>query len=159
MQNNLLDNKAHSLFRRMRSDDVGINATLDDYVWYVNGLLALYKQTSNKKWLGLAQQLTAKQVQLFYDDNKAGFYESATDNNVLFRSRSAYDGALPAPNAVAVENLYMLAGLTGDKKWRQMADDTLASFAASINSNPGAAAWMLSVIDSEQLTVNVNSEQ
>jgi hypothetical protein len=34
-----------------------------------------------------------------------------------------------------------------------MANDTLASFAASINSNPASTAWMTSLI-SEQLTDN-----
>jgi uncharacterized protein YyaL (SSP411 family) len=154
MQNKLLDKKTHRLFRRMRSDEPGIEATLDDYVWYVKGLLALYDRTNSKRWLELAQQLTAKQVQLFYDDNKGNFYESATDKNVLFRSRSAYDGALPAPNAIAVENLFRLTGLSGEKKWRQMANDTLASFAASINSNTGSAAWMTSLVFSEQRTTN-----
>ncbi len=156
LQRNLLDRKTHKLFRRMRGDEPGINATLDDYVWYVNGLLALYDQTGNRQWLELAQQLTRKQVQLFYDHDKAGFYESAMDRHVLFRSRSAYDGALPAPNAIAVENLYRLADICGDNRWRQMADDTLASFAAWINTNPSSAAWMTSLVgkritdDSEQ---------
>ena len=154
MQNNLMDKKTQRLFRRMRSDEPGIEATLDDYVWYVKGLLALYERTNSKQWLELAQQLTAGQVRLFYDHSKAGFYESATDKNVLFRSRSADDGALPAPNAIAVENLYRLAGLTGEKKWRQMANDTLTSFAASINSSPGSAAWMTSLVFSEQRTVS-----
>jgi uncharacterized protein YyaL (SSP411 family) len=153
LRHNLLDRKTHSLFRRMRSDEPGINATLDDYVWYISGLLALYDQTKNRQWLELAQQLTLKQVRLFYDHNEAGFYESATDKHVLFRSKSAYDGALPAPNAIAVGNLYRLADLSGEDKWRQMADDTLASFAASINSNPASAAWMTSLI-SEQLIDN-----
>jgi uncharacterized protein YyaL (SSP411 family) len=156
MQHKLLDNKTHELFRRMRGNEPGIKATLDDYVWYINGLLALYEHTKSRQWLVLAQQLTSKQVQLFYDRGKANFYESVTDRHVLFRSRSAYDGALPAPNAIAVENLYRLADLSGDNKWRQMANDTLASFAASINSNPASTAWMTSLI-SEQITVN--SEQ
>jgi len=154
MRHNLLDNKTHRLFRRMRSDEPGIKATLDDYAWYVNGLLSLYKHTSSKRWLVLAQQLTEMQVQLFYDDSKANFYESATDKNVLFRSRTAYDGALPAPNAIAVENLYRLADLTGDKKWRQMANTTLASFAASINNNPASTAWMTSLVKD-----SVNNEE
>ena len=153
MRHRLLDKKTHELFRRMRGNEPGIKATLDDYVWYINGLLALYEHTKSRQWLELAQQLTSKQVQLFYDRGKANFYESATDRHVLFRSRSAYDGALPAPNAIAVENLYRLAEFSGDKKWRQMANDTLASFAASINSSPASAAWMTSLI-SEQITVN-----
>ena len=146
IEKNLINGKKQTLYRRMREGNVGIEATLDDYVWYVKGLLGLYRQTNSRQWLLLAEQLTAKQVQLFYDDNKAGFYESGADGNVLFRSRSAYDGALPAPNAIAVENLYLLAELTGNKKWQQMAADTLGAFALAINNDPGSTAWMISVI-------------
>lgn len=143
IRDKLVDKKTHQLFRRLRDGEAGINAILDDYVWYVNGLLALYKQTSDKQWLALAKQMTVQQVQLFYDSNTGGFYESGVDKNVLFRSKTVYDGALPASNAIAVENLTVLADMTGDKKWQQMADDTLESFAVSINENPAAAAWML----------------
>jgi len=67
---------------------------------------------------------------------------------VLFRSRSAYDGALPAPNAIAIENLTALADLTGDKKWQKMADQTIGAFAGALNNDPAAAAWMVSLIES-----------
>jgi uncharacterized protein YyaL (SSP411 family) len=147
VQHNLLDSRTQQVYRRMREGEAGINATLDDYAWYVNGLLALARQTNDMQWLLLAKQLTARQVKLFYDDRIGGFYESGADNYVLFRSRSAYDGALPAPNAIAVENLKQLYGLTGDKAWLQMADDTYGSFAASINREPGAAAWMISLVN------------
>jgi len=153
IRDHLVDKKSHQLYRRLRNGEVGIKATLDDYVWYVNGLLALYKQTSSKQWLILAQQMTEAQVQIFYDSKNGGFYESGVDKHVLFRSRSVFDGALPAANAIAVENLMMLADLTGAKKWQQLADKTLGSFAASINNNPRAAAWMLT-----QIKQPVNSE-
>ena len=148
IRDNLVDSKSHQLFRRLRDGEVGIKATLDDYVWYVNGLLALYKQTNNGRWLTLAQQISEQQVQLFYDSENGGFYESGPDRHVLFRSRSAYDGALPAPNAIAIENLTALADLTGDKKWQKMADQTIGAFAGALNNDPAAAAWMVSLIES-----------
>ena len=146
IRDHLTDADSQRLYRRYRDGVVGIGATLNDYVWYVNGLLALYSRTENKEWLMLAQQMTEQQVLLFYDDNKGGFYESGQDSKLLFRSRSAYDGALPAANAIAVENLFRLAELTGCNQWRQTATDTVAAFAGSINKDPAAAAWMLSVI-------------
>jgi uncharacterized protein YyaL (SSP411 family) len=146
LQLKLVDDSTSKLMRRVRAGEAGIDATLDDYVWYVNGLLALYRQTDDKQWLALALQLTDSQVQLFYDRDHGGFFESGADKNVLFRSRSAYDGALPAPNAIAVANLNILAELTGATKWRQMAAATLQSFAAAINADPGAAAWLLAQI-------------
>jgi uncharacterized protein YyaL (SSP411 family) len=113
----------------------------------VNGLLALYKNTNRRSWLKLAQQLTEQQLRSFYDDESGSFFESGSNRNVLFRSRSAYDGALPAPNAVAVENLLLLSDLTGDKRWRKTASETLSAFAGSINSNPARASWMLTQLN------------
>jgi uncharacterized protein YyaL (SSP411 family) len=146
IRNNLVDSQSHQLFRRLRDGEVGIKGTLDDYVWYVNGLLALYQHTNNRQWLTLAQQISKQQVQLFYDSDDGAFYESGPDKNVLFRSRSAYDGALPAPNAIAIENLTLLAELTGDKEWQTMANQTVSAFAGAINNDPAAAAWMVSLI-------------
>jgi uncharacterized protein YyaL (SSP411 family) len=152
MQNNLVDKKTGGLYRRMRKAEAGIDATLGDYVWYVNGLLALYAYTDDKQWLQQAQQLTEKQIQLFHDTGHGGFYESGVDQNLLFRSRSAYDGALPAANALALENLMVLATLTGEQRWRKLADETKSAFAASINNNPVAASWMMSLMLGEQTT-------
>jgi hypothetical protein len=144
LQHNLIDKRTNQLYRRIRADQAGINATLDDYVWYINGLLNLSRQTDSRQWLSLAKQLTAKQQQLFQDSIKGGYYEAGSDKNLLFRSKSAYDGALPAPNAIAIENLQLLAELTDENAWQQMATGVLDSFAVSINNDPGAAAWMLS---------------
>lgn len=150
VRDRLMDKTTDQLYRRIRKDEAGIGATLDDYVWYINGLLTLYQQTGSKQWLLLALRLSAKQQQLFLDNSKGGYYESAADNNLLYRSRSAYDGALPAANAVAVENLQLLTRLTGDRAWQQTAEQAIASFAVSINSDPAAAAWMLSLVVSQR---------
>lgn len=157
MQDKLVDKNTGTLFRRLRNDEAGIDATLDDYAWYVNGLLALYGFTNDSQWLQRALRQTTRQVELFHDAGVGGFYESGADRNVLFRSRSAYDGALPAANAVALENLFLLARYSGDKKWHRMASATLAAFAGSINNDPAAAGWMLSLLAAEQTTDN--SEQ
>jgi uncharacterized protein YyaL (SSP411 family) len=151
MQDELVDGNTGTLFRRLRKDEAGIDATLDDYAWYVNGLLALYGFTNDSRWLSQALQLTARQVELFHEADLGGFYESGADRNVLFRSRSAYDGALPSANAVAVENLLLLANYSGDEKWRRMANATIAAFTGSINNDPVAAGWMLSLINNEKL--------
>ncbi|NNJ97588.1 MAG: thioredoxin domain-containing protein [Gammaproteobacteria bacterium] len=147
IRDHLVDHQSGRLYRRVRDGEAGIEATLADYAWTVNGLLALYKNTSRRSWLKLAQQLTEQQLRSFYDDESGSFFESGNDRNVLFRSRSAYDGALPAPNAIAVENLLLLSDLTGDKRWRQTASETLSAFAGSINSNPARASWMLTQIN------------
>ena len=141
----LVDARSGTMLRRIRNGSAGIDAGLIDYVWYVNGLLALYQLTDDQRWLDRALKLTSRQTQLFQDKAGGGFFESTAGKHLLFRSRTAYDGALPAPNAVAAENLYLLASLTGDCGWRRLADATVAAFAASINDDPAAAGWMLSI--------------
>ncbi len=150
IQRHLVESPANTLLRRVRDGEAGIRAGLGDYAWTINGLLALHRQTKDKRWLELAQRLAVSQVKLFHDADTGGFYESQGDARLLFRSRSAYDGALPAPNAIAAENLYELAGLTGEHDWRQMADGVIAAFAASMNNDPVSAAWMLSVVGTEK---------
>ncbi len=140
----LVDQALGSLYRRMRDNAVGINAGLDDYVWYTNALLALYRQTQDRAWLERATDLTNRQITLFYDKGKGGFFESSADEYVLFRSKSAYDGALPSANAVAIANLRQLAKLQKDKQWETHATETLGAFSSSINASPASASWMLS---------------
>jgi uncharacterized protein YyaL (SSP411 family) len=147
IRDHLVDQRSGRLYRRLRDGEAGIEATLADYAWTVNGMLALYQNTGERSWLKLAQQLTEQQLQSFYDDESGGFFESGPDRNVLFRTKSAYDGALPAPNAIAVENLLSLSELTGDKRWQQKANETLSAFARSINNDPARASWMLTQIN------------
>jgi len=159
MQKNLVDVESGDLFRRMRKAEAGIDATLADYAWYVNGLLALYAQTQDKQWLQQAQQLTEAKIRLFHDAGHGGFYESGPDQNLLFRSRSPYDGALPAANALTVENLMLLAIYTGEQGWQKLAEQTIAVFAVSINNNPVAAAWMMSLLLGEQTIDDTSNKQ
>ena len=150
IRHHLVDNDTDSLLRRIRGEAAGIDAGLVDYAWYISGLLALHEHTGESRWLELATRLTRSQIRLFHDTAAGGFFESAGDSSLLFRSRSAYDGALPAPNAIAAENLYLLARATHERKWRRLADGVIASFAASINSDPSSAAWMLSLVAREK---------
>ena len=140
----LRDQASGSLHRRMRNNVAGIDAGLDDYVWYANALLALHRQTQNNTWLQRAMDLTDRQIGQFYDEDKGGFFESSTDEYVLFRSKSAYDGALPAANAVAIANLQQLARLTSEQRWQSLASASTQAFASSINASPSSASWLLS---------------
>ena len=146
LMHKFVDSRKQRLYRRMRDGVAGVNAGLDDYAWTVNALLALYQYDHQPRWLDLAKQLMQWQQQQFYDEHHGGYFEAAPDRNLLFRSRSIYDGALPAANAVVIDNLQQLAEITGEKKWRQLAQQAVDAFAASVNASPSSAAWLLSVL-------------
>lgn len=140
----LLDKNTGKLLRRARGSDAGIAAGLDDYAWTVRAVLDIYSVTQDKTQLALAVKLQQTQDAQLLDETQAGYFDSDdNDHNLLFRTRSAYDGALPAANAVSLGNLGRLAGLTGEKRYRDQADKILAAFASVINQNPAATAMML----------------
>ena len=146
MRDHLLDKKTGKLYRRSRAGQAGVEAGLSDYVWVVRGLLDVYAAGKDRQWLELAIALAQRQDALFLDPAGGGYFDAVdNDASLLFRSRSIYDGALPAENAIALVNLSDLYKITKDKRWEKNAANLLAGFAGFINENPFAAAMVLSV--------------
>ena len=61
-----------------------LNAYVDDYAFLVDGLLRLHQATADKKWLTAAEEITAKQIELFQDEKSGGFYFTSSDHEALF---------------------------------------------------------------------------
>ncbi|MBT8134694.1 MAG: thioredoxin domain-containing protein [Gammaproteobacteria bacterium] len=154
IRKNLYDENATILYRQYRrhgektvSDTA---ATLSDYVWLIHGLIELYEASNDDNWLRWAFELHEQQDALFLDEKTGAYFESvATDDSLLFRSKSISDGALPSANAVAFSNLYRLSALASrpaDKKiFSSRAAKLLKSFATTVNQYPLAAAMLLAV--------------
>ncbi len=145
---NLRNKRTGNLYRRYRDGKAGVAAALNDYAWLIKGFLEIYKVNHDAKWLQRAEQLTQKQDALFLDKKDGAYYEaSKTDANILFRSKSAYDGALPAANAIVMANMKALSRLSSGKTERahylQKTQRIRHAFAAVINANPAATAMML----------------
>jgi len=150
VETHLYDKKTGRLFRQHREGTSGVDAALSDYTWLIHGLLATYQSSKKPKWLSWALALQKKQDALFLDENSGAYFESsAEDTNILFRSKSIYDGALPSANAIALANLRALSNLSSlsetKKTFSQKADRLVKSFAATINNNPSAAATLLAI--------------
>src|SRR5262249_49077979 len=91
---------------------------LDDYAYFVHGLLCLHDATNDKKWLDAAKALTDKMVELHADAKLGGFFYTANDHEKFFaRSKDQFDGAQPSGNSVAARNLVRLAVKTGDERY------------------------------------------
>lgn len=154
VKTHLYDRKTGKLYRqyRVQSRTVGgsVDAVLSDYVWMIYGLLEVHRASNDRQWLDWALALMEKQDALFLDKSSGAYFEStADDTNILFRSKSIYDGALPSPNAIALSNLRKLSELVSEpskqKSFSSAADRLVNSFATSINDNPPAAAMLLAV--------------
>ena len=112
---------------------------LDDYAFFVKGLLALYQATGEEQWLNSAKTLTDTMIQLFWDSKNGSFYYTKADaKHLIVRTKKPYDSAIPSGNSVAVKNLLGLG-----EEYQDYAERTLRSFAESMSQAPSSFMYML----------------
>ncbi len=148
VEKNLMNPEDNSLFRRYRDGESHFQGQLDDYAFFVQGLIDLYGADFDSHWLQLAVTLTNQQIALFTDGDHGAFFDTpATAENVLIRMRNDYDGAEPAGNSIAALNLLRLGQITDNSKWQRRAEALLASFADDLMSQPYARPAMAAAYD------------
>ena len=136
------------LLHRYRDNVAGIEAYLDDYAFLIHGLIDLYEASLDIRWLIYAIDLTNKQIELFWDGEGSGFYEtSGKDESLLLRMKDDYDGAEPTGNSIAALNLLRLAQMTDNNEWHQKGTETIATFAERLKKYPMIMPQMLVALD------------
>lgn len=138
------DSNLTRIYREGKSDLPG---QLDDYSYMVKGLLQLYEATQVPEWFVWAEELTRRQIELFWDKKNKGFFDSVSDTTVPVRMKGQYDGAEPAGNSISVSNLFTIGTLTENETFKKMAQDTVESSGRMLNAYPEALPQMLSAWD------------
>ena len=129
------------LLHAWRQGSGRIAAYLEDYAFLVHGLLVLHEVQGDDRWLRLAAELTEEQIRRLRDP-QGGFFGAAESPDLLCRSKTVFDGAMPAANAVAILNLLDLAERTGDSHWKSEARAALQAFAPMVQTYPDGARMM-----------------
>ncbi|MGY0501463.1 thioredoxin domain-containing protein [Nocardia sp. FBN12] len=125
---------------------------LEDYAWFVTGLLALYQATGEPDWLAAAQLLLDNTIDHFADPDRAGsWFDTADDAETLVaRPRDPVDGATPA-GASALAEALLTASAVADPdravRYRELADHTLTRGAILLARAPRTAGNWLSVAE------------
>ena len=121
---------------------------LDDYAFFIGGLLDLFEATGETHWLEAALALDRILEDEFEDPENGGFFMTAgEDSGLLAREKPLYDDAEPSGNAVQLLNLVRLHELTTDDRYRQRTERALGAFASVLTTSPAAAAEMLLAVD------------
>ncbi len=144
----LYDAKTGRLKRRYRAGEAAIEGFLDDYAFFIQGLLDLYEASFDVRWLAWAVRLQELQDQLFWDAKAGGYFSTrGTDPSLLMQTREDYDGAEPSPNSVAAMNLLRLAQMTDRKSWTEKAEKTFGASARRLQTRPEALPQMACALD------------
>jgi uncharacterized protein YyaL (SSP411 family) len=137
-----------TLYRRLREGEAKVEGFLDDYAFYIQGLIDLYESTFDAGWIALALELQRHQDERFWDAQAGGYFSTAgRDGSILLRFKDASDGAEPSGNSVAVMNLLRLGQMTGDAELLRKAQRALECFAPQMHQYAVAMPQMLSAAD------------
>ena len=140
---NLTDNNGR-LLKRYRNGNAGVDAHLDDYAFFIWGLLELYEATFNVTYLAEAIQLSNIMVDEFWDVTNGGFFLGGENSEKLIvRAKTGYDGAMPSGNSVAAMNCSKLNRITGETKWAEISDKIFITFSNEIQQTPSGYASMV----------------
>jgi len=140
---NLTDNNGR-LLKRYRNGNAGVDAHLDDYAFFIWGLLELYEATFNVTYLSEAIQLSNIMVDEFWDVTNGGFFlGSENSEKLIVRAKTGYDGAMPSGNSVAAMNCSKLNRITGETKWAEISDKIFITFSNEIQKTPSGYASMV----------------
>jgi uncharacterized protein YyaL (SSP411 family) len=132
------------LYHRYRDGDVAVKGSLEDYAFFIDGLLELYQSSFKEKYLKEALRLSEAMVELFWDEQAGGFFFTADDaEELLLRQKELYDGAMPSGNSVAASVLVRLYHITLDDKWQRYFQESAAYFSDQLAQMPGAYAKFL----------------
>jgi uncharacterized protein YyaL (SSP411 family) len=134
------------LSKRWRAGEAAFAGTLDDHAFLVWGLIELHQAAFEPRDLAMALELDASMRAHFTDAEHGGFFTTADDaEELLFRHKSVYDGALPSGNSVAAWNLVRLARLTGRTELEEAAERTLTAFGSAARTPMAHTVWLLAL--------------
>lgn len=105
---------------------------LDDAVLTAEASLAAYQVAREPRYLAVATELAESIRRLYWDPATGGFRDrTPVDGEGLLGrpARPVQDGALAAGNGAAAQVLVTLAALTGERRYRDWARETLAALA------------------------------
>ncbi len=143
-----LRDKRGRLLHRYREGEAAVPAMLDDYAFLIWGLLELYEASFDAETLKNALELADNTINHFHDEKDGGFFFTADDSEeILFRQKDSYDGAIPSGNSLIMLDLLRLSRITGRSDLEQKAIGVSRAFARNIRQIPSAYSQLMAALE------------
>ncbi len=132
-------------YRGKRGNAPGFPA---DHAFLISGLLEMHSADGSPAWLEWAREVQAALDAAHWDPDRAGYVvRTELGGEPLLVIREDYDGAEPAPNHVAAENLLKLSMLLGEPAYAKRAEAILRAGARAARAQPFAVPVLLGALD------------
>lgn len=146
------EGQVRRLLRVSRDGIAGRHAgVLEDYGCVASGFLSLAQATADPRWLRAATSLLDDALERFRagdpstgSGQAAVFYDTAADAEPLVsRPRDPGDNASPSGTSAMIHALVTAHALTGEGRYRQAAEEALATVGPLAAQAPRFAGWSL----------------
>ncbi len=113
--------------------------TLDDYAFTIHAAIDAWLASGDMNFYRVGVKLADAMIARFYDQTAGAFFDAATPGDgaaplgaLAARRKPLQDAPAPAGNPTAAAALLRLEALSGRAEYRDIAEDTLASFAGIV---------------------------
>jgi uncharacterized protein len=135
------------LRRTFKDGQSKLNAYLEDYAFYVSGLLDLFAANSKHEYLYKSSMYTDFMLQHFWDEKEGNLFFTSDDHEQLIaRTKNFYDLAIPSGNSMAASNLLRLYHYTQNNSYLDRAVRIMKASSRSAAENPFGFGQMLNAI-------------
>lgn len=125
------------LLTAYREGTAKIPAYLDDYAFFIWGLIELYETTFKPEYIEEAAKLSKDLIKYFWDDKNGGFFIYGNDSEkLIIRPKKIYDEAYPSGNSISALNFLRLSRLTGMYDFEDKANQIFKAFGRKIQGYP-----------------------
>lgn len=138
---------------------------LDDYAFVILALLELYGATLKVSYLERALRFCKKVISEYYDKEHGGFFLYGEENEqLIFRPKECYDGAVFSGNSAMAYNLVRLVLLTEDHSLAQVLREQVAFMSDEADHYPaGYTMFLMALLDvlepPDKLTIVAKDEE
>ncbi|MFB3108130.1 MAG: thioredoxin domain-containing protein [Candidatus Binatia bacterium] len=136
------------LLHTYKDGQAKLRGDLDDYAFFAAGLLDLYEVLYEGTLLQRAEQLAELMIREFWDDNNgAFFYTGHSHEQLIGRTKPAFDASVPSGNSVATQLLLRLYHYTGKEDYLKKAEKVLRLYHDGMENQPFGLTAMLCGLD------------
>jgi uncharacterized protein len=134
--------------RRTFKDGVSkLNAYLDDYAFYINALLDVFEVDTNSRYIEKAILYADSMIRHFWDEKQGNFFFTSDDHEQLIvRTKSLYDLAIPSGNSMAASTLLRLYHITRNSNYLLKTEQIMSAGAKAAAENPFGFGQLLNAI-------------
>ena len=145
IEQNLMKNGR--LLRTYKDKEAKLNGYLEDYSYFINGLIDLFEIEPNVQYLENAVSLAKILIKQFWDEETSSFYFTSNDHeSLIIRPRNNYDLSMPSGNSVASGVLLRLYHLANEESFLTVTTKILEKHAQQAAENPFGFGYLLNII-------------